>query len=274
MPFIDLEQVKLCYASVGDTHRYPPLIFLHGIMGNKKNLEHFVKKLMAQLPEKSALIFDLRNHGDSSKHSSPFTVEACAEDLAIAIQKLGLKPTAAIGHSFGGKVALILAEKLGYLEQVWLLDCPPGKIEKKPTKHFNAFDILDKLLLIRFPVKTRNDLVAELLVHEVSREVALWMTTNLRQQEDGFYLNFYPEDLKKMLDDFIGIDLWPLVKSVSVGTQAHLVAAEHGGRISEHDQSEWIRLTGSRNFHLLKSSGHLVHIDNPGDLIEILKKAE
>lgn len=268
MAFVEVG-IKLSYLALGDT-KFPPVIFLPGIMGNKKNLEHFVKKLLEKLPETSALIFDLRNHGESSKHCEPFTVEACAKDVAEAIKVLELKPKAVIGHSFGGKVALLVASMLK-LSQVWLLDCPLGKITAKPlNKSLNVLEILEKLDKVSWPLNARNELVIKLQDLGVSREIALWMTTNLRQEHDGLYLNFYPKDMKKMLLDFLDLDLWPKAQSLSEHTQIHLVKAEHGERLDPVDQQKFEALIKCGKFHILKDSGHFVHADNPAGLLDII----
>src|SRR5262245_56271081 len=100
-------------------------------MGSKKNLMNFIRRFSKENPHSSSLVVDLRNHGQSSKHWPPFTVEACAKDVVFLCEKLAIKPKALLGHSFGGKVALVAARDLPSLEQVWMLDCPPGIVLKK-----------------------------------------------------------------------------------------------------------------------------------------------
>lgn len=268
MAFVEVG-IRLSYVALGDT-KFSPVIFLPGIMGTKKNLEHFVKKFLEKMPQTSALIFDLRNHGESSKHCEPYTVDACAKDVAEAINVLGLKPKAVIGHSFGGKVALLVSEKLK-LSQAWLLDCPLGKINAKPLNNsLNVLEILEKLDKIPWPLQARNDLVIKLQALGAAREIALWMTTNLRQENDGLYLNFYPEDMKKLLMDFLSLDLWPKAQALSEHTQVHLVQAEHGERLDEMDRQKFEAVIKSGKFHILKDSGHFVHADNPTGLLDII----
>lgn len=270
MAFVDLPHMRLSYSSMGFG---PPIVFLHGIMGNKNNLEHFVRKLLETLPKAQALIFDLRNHGDSSKNL-PCLVEACADDIAMACQRLGIEPLCVYGHSFGGKVALLCAKKLPNLKQVWLLDCAPGIAVQKPLKPDSpsAFEIIDKLRKVQFPCANRNDLVKELLNLEVPRGLALWMTTNLKEEEGKFFLTFSPDEVEAMLKDFINLDLWPEVSKVSMHTEVHLLAAEHGDRITSEDKKRWLLdAKPSMGFvHELKDSGHFVHADNPKGLIEII----
>lgn len=267
MPTVELENLSLSYLSIGESSS--PLVFLPGIMGNKKNLEHFVRKLLQKMPKASALIFDLRNHGESGK-LAPFLVEACADDVVQALFRLNKQPLAVFGHSFGGKVALLIAHKLKYLPQVWLLDCAPGAAGQKPLSDtFTALNILQKLRQVKWPVKSRNDLVKELLSLNVPREIALWMTTNVKSDVLGYRLVFDPDHIEKMLNDFVQLDLWPKVTSVSEHTKIHLVAAEHGLRISASDKERFMQVE-PEGFHWLKNSGHFLHVDNPEGLIDII----
>lgn len=274
MPIIELKHLNLGYLALGDIEQKPVLVFCPGIMGNKKNLEHFVKKLLAALPQYSALIFDLRNHGESSKSAAPFTVEACALDVVEALEKLKLKPLAVFGHSFGGKVGLLIAEKM-LVKEAWLLDTPPGAIASKPLNKdsLSVFEIIDKLRKTEWPKESRNDVVKDLIARGVAREIALWMTTNLKASLKGYYLVFEPSEIERMLLDFINLDLWPLVSALSEKVRINVVAAEHGHRFNAEDYERFKGLkNGKGQFHVLKDSGHFVHVDNPSGLIRIIEE--
>ncbi len=54
---------------------------------------------------------DLRGHGGGIRGSAPFTLEACAEDMAGLLDTLGTGPTIALGYSLGGPIALLLARR-------------------------------------------------------------------------------------------------------------------------------------------------------------------
>lgn len=51
---------------------------------------------------------DARNHGDSP-HSPDASYEAMSQDLQGLLLQLGLVPCILIGHSMGGKTAMLLA---------------------------------------------------------------------------------------------------------------------------------------------------------------------
>lgn len=267
-------ELSLSYVSLGDIYKTDPVIFLHGIMGNKKNLSGFAQRFLHNFPSYSALIFDLRNHGQSSKHCAPFTVEACALDIKEACHLLAVAPKTIIGHSFGGKVALLAAKQMKAIETVWLLDCSPGPIE--PKKHLekpqSSLLVIEKLQTLEWPVSSRRDLVQKLTNVGISQRIASWMTTNLEPTKEGLGLVFEPDEMKQMLKDYIKLDGWPTVMELCQRIDLHIVAAEYGQQVTEDDQIKLKdKSCGHGFFHVLKDAGHFVHADNPEGLIEIMR---
>ncbi len=251
-------------------------VFLHGIMGNKKNWQGFVRLFLESFPSWNALIFDLRNHGESSKHATPFSVSAAAADIAQALELLNLEASALIGHSFGGKVAALAAGKIPSIRQLWLLDSSFSSVEQfnslEKYPSMNALEVLEVLDQIHWPVQSRRTLIDELQALGVSNQIALWMTTNLEPVGEALKLNFNPSELKKMLMDFLSLDLWDQVSTLSRTMDIHLVAASHGFRLSSVDEVRLQELALSRGFfHVLKDSGHFVQADNPSGLIELMR---
>jgi pimeloyl-ACP methyl ester carboxylesterase len=82
----------------------PPLVVAHGLFGSARNWGAIAKRLAA---DRQVLAVDLRNHGDSPR-SEANGYEAMADDLAETIAGLG-GPADVLGHSMGGKVAMVLA---------------------------------------------------------------------------------------------------------------------------------------------------------------------
>lgn len=59
-------------------------------------------------PPSQVLTVDARNHGDSP-HSPDTSYEAMSQDLQGLLPQLGLVPCVLVGHSMGGKTAMLLA---------------------------------------------------------------------------------------------------------------------------------------------------------------------
>jgi esterase len=279
LPFLNIDTNRgLSYALLGDVYQDPPVILIPGIMATKKNLIGFAKGLLEQNVAKSFLLFDLRNHGESTKHWEPFSVLASASDVAIACELLKIRPKAIIGHSFGGKVAILSAKYLNTITSLWLLDCPPGPvIDNNPIdgdKSLTALQIIDILKKTPWPMDSRRELFKHMKSQGVSDSISAWMTTNLHGELGDLHLNFTPYEVQQMLLDFLSLDLWDEIFSLSERMDVHLIAAERGQRFTKKDQDRINNKTKAKRgfFHVLKDSGHFVHVDNLLGLIEIFAK--
>ncbi len=83
-----------------------PFIFLHGFLGMGDNWKSLGAKF-SELDYQTHLI-DQRNHGRSF-HSDDFNYEAMVEDLKEYIESHNLKTVILLGHSMGGKIAMLFA---------------------------------------------------------------------------------------------------------------------------------------------------------------------
>lgn len=88
------------YGTLGPT----PLIIAHGLFGSARNWNVIAKDLSTQRP---VIIVDMRNHGHSP-WSDNHSYGEMADDLAeVANTQNG--PVDVLGHSMGGKAAMVLA---------------------------------------------------------------------------------------------------------------------------------------------------------------------
>ena len=83
----------------------PHLIVLHGLMGSSRNWQTLGKQMSGQY-HVSAL--DLRNHG-SSPHANEMNYAVMAEDVVAWMDDQGIDQAILLGHSMGGKVAMVAA---------------------------------------------------------------------------------------------------------------------------------------------------------------------
>ena len=104
------------------------LLMLHGIYGSGRNWGTIARRLVEARPEWGVLLVDLRNHGGSRGFTGPHTLHAAAADVDRLVAHLGFHAAAVMGHSFGGKVALLYAQHHagGGLRQVWVMDSTPA----------------------------------------------------------------------------------------------------------------------------------------------------
>jgi pimeloyl-ACP methyl ester carboxylesterase len=84
----------------------PPLVILHGMLGSSRNWQAAGKDLAAA--GFHVLVPDLRNHGQSP-HAPEMGYESIAGDVLAWLDQLGLAQVQLMGHSMGGKAAMLLA---------------------------------------------------------------------------------------------------------------------------------------------------------------------
>jgi esterase len=257
---------------------------LHGILGSAQNWRSFIRRLAPRFPDTSWLLVDLRNHGDSTlpEHDPPpppHTLTACAEDLETLASTLPHPVELVVGHSFGGKVGLVYAERAAVrpdcaLREVWSLDAPPGALPADDAVDTDVHRVLASLRRIPLPIASREALVETLRGFGHSANLALWMTTNLRPAGDsGFTWRFDLTAIEAMMRDFYRTDLVPFLTAVPSPLTVHVVRA---GRSDRWPDSLWSRLTaaaaeGDRlRLHILENAGHWLHVDAPEALLDLL----
>ena len=83
----------------------PPVCLLHGLFGRAQNLASLARRLSRQF---RVVSLDVRNHG-SSPHARGMAYEARAQDVLASLAARDALPAYVLGHSMGGKVAMVAA---------------------------------------------------------------------------------------------------------------------------------------------------------------------
>lgn len=139
-----------------------PLLILHGFLGMGDNWKSLGKKFSEQGFE--VHLIDQRNHGRSF-HSKDFSYEHIVNDLKQYCDHYNLNSVVLLGHSMGGKSAMLFAVK--YPEMVSKLLVADIGPKKYPQHHQ---DILKALSLLDFSkIETRSE--ADELLSEYIHEV-------------------------------------------------------------------------------------------------------
>jgi pimeloyl-ACP methyl ester carboxylesterase len=99
-----------------------PVILLHGLFGTARNLGAVARGLAENA---RVLSLDLRNHGDSP-HNPDMDYTTMAADVAETMASAGIESAPIIGHSMGGKVAMMLALTHGrQVQKLAVMDIAP-----------------------------------------------------------------------------------------------------------------------------------------------------
>ena len=244
------------------------LAILHGIYGAGRNWGSVARSLVEARPDWGSLLVDLRQHGDSKGFEPPHTLEKTASDLATLQAPSGGRIRAILGHSFGGKVALLRGRNDESLEQVWVVDSTPEVREPAGS----AWDMLRILRRLPEAFEDRDTAVAAMREEGVSKPIAVWMTTNLDREGDEYRWGLDLNDMEALLRDFFRTDLWSVVESPRDDVEIHFIRATESSVLGL-EQTERIRAAGRQNGRVFVhdvSGGHWLNADNPTALVELV----
>jgi len=145
-----------------------PLLILHGYFGMGDNWKSLGNKFGKNF---QTHIIDQRNHGRSF-HSPEFSYEHLVEDLARYIHHYNLEQVVVLGHSMGGKTAMLFAVKYPLLvAKLIIVDIAPRYYQPHHS------DILRALNSVDFTIQNTRKLVdqkiSELIFDPVTRAFLL-----------------------------------------------------------------------------------------------------
>lgn len=242
------------------------LLVVHGIYGAGRNWGSVARRLVRARPEWSVVLVDLRSHGRSPR-LPPHTVEACARDLVRLEDEVGRGADAVLGHSFGGKVALVYA-RMRPLRQLWVVDSSPGAGRAGGS----AWRMLGVLRRHPGPFGSRAEAVDAVESEGFSTPVAKWMATNAVPTDNGLEWRLDPDEMEAYLRDYFRTDAWGVVLDPPARAEIHFVRAL-GSRVL--DEAAVARITGAAAdtgcvFLHEVEGGHWVNTENPEALQGLL----
>jgi pimeloyl-ACP methyl ester carboxylesterase len=243
---------------------------LHGFLGAGRNWATVARRLTGARQDWGAALVDLRLHGASQGFAPPHTLAACAADLMALTGTFDRPAAAALGHSFGGKVALTyLMRRPRALRQVWIIDTDPSGIEPRGE----AWNLLRTLRTMPQEYGSREDFIAALLGKGGGdRRTAEWMATNLQRNGARYRLNLDLEALEQLLLDGLRADLWGTVEQPPPGVGLHFVKATRSTVLSGRALTRLragAAATAAVMLHEVEG-GHWLNADNAGAMVALL----
>ncbi|MCB9182909.1 MAG: alpha/beta fold hydrolase [Flavobacteriales bacterium] len=159
------------------------VVILHGLFGTSDNWGSIGRELAVPTTTDAealdVLLMDLRDHG-RSPHTQETSYPLMAADVHALLAKLGLKDVVLVGHSMGGKTAMLFAQRWPELiKQLIVIDISP----KEHTN--NQAHIVRALLEADLsPGRTRKEVESDIAEHVKEPGVVQFLLKNLYWKED------------------------------------------------------------------------------------------
>jgi len=230
----------------------PPLVILHGLLGSSRNWGGVAKALSA---EWRVLALDLPNHG-ASPWSETMDYPFMARELAATIEPLGRK-VVLLGHSMGGKAAMVLAlTRPDLVERLIVVDIAPVAYDHTFAPFIRA------MRAVRLSeVRTRADVSAALAQAVPDPAFRAFLLQNLESGAEGYRWRPNLAVLLAHMEDILG---FPPIPPGTVFSGPTLFLA--GGRSDylrpSHRETISALFPAARHAEIALA-GHWVHADAP-----------
>ncbi len=237
-----------------------PFLFLHGFLGMSDNWKTLGKKFAEDGFE--VHLIDQRNHG-KSPHSDDFSYELMAEDIVEYCHLHKLENIILLGHSMGGKTAMLTAcQNEGLVEKLIIVDIAPKYYAPHHQHILKGLTALDEAKLT-----SRGD--AEDFLKDFIPEtgVRLFLLKNLYwKTRDQLSLRLNLDALKANIEN-IGDSL---PQDLSYSGPTLFIGGEKSDYITQEDHDPIKRQFPKALISTVKGAGHWVHAENMNEFYGIV----
>jgi len=241
--------VELAYTSYGEG---PPVIILHGLFGSGRNWHACAKRLAGRY---RVVALDLRNHG-RSPWADEMTYSHMIDDIRSFLESQDIGSAAILGHSMGGKVAMLFSLLYSHLvDALIVVDIAPARYAHSYAPYIDALKRLD---LTGPP--SRAELEMQLLDDIPDEATRKFLLQNLVSRNGRFTWRVNLDAIRNHMKDLTS---FPELDDLPFDGPSLFVRGD-GSDYLLPAHEEQIRL----NFPLaeiavIENAGHRVHVDQP-----------
>jgi pimeloyl-ACP methyl ester carboxylesterase len=239
--------------SVSEYGEGNPLVILHGLFGSKRNWATVAHRLAVG---RRVITVDLRNHGESPWDDA-CDYSAMAEDVARVIQRHAGGKADVLGHSMGGKVAMVLAlSHPALVDRLIVVDIAPTRSTATPIEFVRAMRALP---LEAFA--TRLDVKEALAAAISDPAIRGFLTLNVVPKADGLAWTVNLAAIEDHFDTILGFPVVPPGTSFQKPTL--FIAGGKSAYLQPQHHAEIMRLFPAATIDVIEQAGHWVHADAP-----------
>ena len=237
----------------------PPVVLLHGLFGAARNWGTVQRALASRF---RVIALDMRNHG-ASPHAVGMRYADLAADVLETLDSLNALPAAVVGHSMGGKAAMVAAlTRPDAVARLLVSDIAPVVYH-----HGNAGVAAAMRALPLGPLLTRahaNEALADAAPNPAVRGFLL--SNLILGPEPSWRIGL--DEIAAAIPDLEGWEdpVRPPYREPTLfvtGTDSDYVLPEHRPAIRA--------LFPMSRFVGVKGAGHWVHADNPAGFLSVLE---
>ncbi|MBP7143118.1 MAG: alpha/beta fold hydrolase [Opitutaceae bacterium] len=250
--------ISLSHRDFG-TAGYPPLVLLHGLLGSSRNWQTVGRDLATRFQVRAV---DLRNHG-ASPHADDCGFDAMKEDVLAWLDREGIARTPLLGHSLGGKVAMLLAcRNPDRVEQLLIVDIAPKNYLSQA--HRAEFAAMNELDLATLQSRGEAELRFEARVPDWS--MRKFLTTNLDRTQSGGWR--WSVNLQALTDALPLLERDSLSEGDRFDGPAHFIVGGNSRYVLPMDEEKIRRHFPRATVTRLPGAGHNPHMESREEFVK------
>lgn len=251
---------ELLWIKESGTPGKPVVVLLHGLLASTMNWQGVTRRLSKDF---NFFSVDLPNHGHSPAMEN-MNYEKIVEALKQSLQHISADKIHLMGHSLGGKVAMLFS--LQYPDRIDKLvveDIAPKEYPKRFQRMLKCMLALDLENL-----SSRKEADEQMSKTVEESDLRVFMLTNLVQENGKFFWRANIEELDKAADEmkvFTSIDV-PSCTNPALFIYGQ--KSEYLGPADEMIVKTWFP---NAAMHGIEGVGHWVHAEKPDEFCERVK---
>jgi esterase len=240
----------------------PPLAILHGLFGSGRNWATIARHLAAH---HRVISLDLRNHG-ASPWADGMAYAEMAEDVRATLRARGYRRFALLGHSMGGKVAMVAALRCAAgVERLVVVDIAPVAYPLHHLRLVQAMRALDLGAVTR-----RGDADARLAAAVPDAAERGFLLQNLVFDAGRARWRLNLAAIERELPGLVGFPDLP-AGAVYEGPALFVAGARSDYLLARHEPA--VRgLFPHAKVERIANAGHWVHAEQPQALLAVIER--
>lgn len=237
----------------------PPALVLHGLLGSARNWQTAGRDLAAHL---HVLAPDARNHG-RSPHAPEMSYEAMAGDLRALLDRLGLPRATLVGHSMGGKTAMLLAcRQPERVARLVIVDIAPRDYQW--AAHRAEFAAMNELRLEGLHSRQEAEMRFEGRVADLG--MRKFLATNLERHGHGWR---WAINLPVLTEALPALEANCLGPADRFAGPALFIAGGRSRYVTDADHAAIRRHFPAARIEVIPAAGHNPHMDARAEFVRL-----
>ncbi len=232
------------------------MVVLHGLFGSLSNWKGIARTLAKQY---RVVTVDLRNHGRSPWHDD-VSYPAMAEDVVELFDSLQLETATLVGHSMGGKTAMVLALLHPHLvKSLVVVDIAPVNYRHSHVDLIRTLQSVDLGTLER-----RQDLDREIRGAIPDSGLRMFLSQNLIFRDGHFEWRI---NLRALASGMRSLTGFPNIDDKTYSGNTLLLYGEDSDYVKPEHELRVRKLFPGAKLKGIANAGHWVHAQKPDEII-------